>query len=64
VADLREIGIEDVLLDPAAVTAVEWPKEAIAAWIPNDARVWRVAIQVENDGTRTITVTPPNDDGS
>jgi tRNA threonylcarbamoyladenosine biosynthesis protein TsaE len=64
VADLREIGIEDVLLDPAAVTAVEWPKEAIAAWIPNDARLWKVAIQVENDDTRTITVTPPNDDGS
>ena len=60
VTDLREIGIEDMLSDPRAVTAVEWPKEAIATWIPPDARVWRIGIAVEEDDARTITITPPN----
>jgi tRNA threonylcarbamoyladenosine biosynthesis protein TsaE len=60
--DLREIGIEDTLSDPAAVTAVEWPKSTLAAWIPADARVWRVGITVEDDDTRSITITPPDND--
>ncbi len=59
--DLREIGIEDVLSDQTAVTAVEWPKEAIAAWIPAGTRVWRVGIAVKDDNTRTIEITPPNE---
>ncbi len=59
VTDLREIGIEDVLSDQNAVTAVEWPKEAIATWIPTGTRVWRVGITVEDDDTRTIEITPP-----
>ncbi len=42
ISDLREIGIEEVLSDPAAVVAVEWPKDVLATWIPADARVWRV----------------------
>ena len=59
-ADLRELGLEEVLSDPAAVVAVEWPKKAVATWIPNDARTWRIAITTNNDGTRTITIQPPN----
>jgi len=59
VTDLREIGIEDVLSDPAAVTAVEWPKEIIGTWIPADARLWKITITAEDDDTRTIEVTPP-----
>ena len=57
--DLREIGIEDVLSDPGAVVAVEWPKNALAAWIPADARVWRIAITVDADDSRGIDVAPP-----
>jgi tRNA threonylcarbamoyl adenosine modification protein YjeE len=57
--ELREIGIEEVLSDPTAVTAVEWPKETIAAWIPAGTRVWRIGITVEDDDTRTIEITPP-----
>ena len=62
VADLREIGLEDILSDPDAVTAVEWPKASAAVWIPADARVWRVTIVVEDDDTRAITITPPREE--
>jgi len=61
ITDLREIGIEDILSDQTAVTAVEWPKEAVATWIPAGARVWRVGIAVEDDDTRTFEITPPRD---
>ena len=61
IADLREVGLEDVLSDDAAVVAVEWPKNTLAAWIPIDARVWRVAITTEEDGTRRINITPPSE---
>jgi len=60
VADLREIGLEDTLSDPSAIIAVEWPKDTLATWIPADARVWRLAITIENDNSRRIEVTPPD----
>jgi len=59
IADLREIGIEEILSDAAAVVAVEWPKDALAAWIPADARVWRVVITTDADDTRRIEINPP-----
>jgi tRNA threonylcarbamoyladenosine biosynthesis protein TsaE len=59
IADLREIGIEEVLSDSAAVVAVEWPKDALARWIPTDARVWRVVITTETNDARRIEITPP-----
>ncbi len=59
ISDLREIGIEEILSDPAAVVAVEWPKDALATWIPADARVWRVLITTEDDDARRIEVTAP-----
>ena len=58
-SDLRETGIEDALSDAFAVVAVEWPKDAIATWIPADARVWRVGIIIEKDDIRTIEVNGP-----
>jgi tRNA threonylcarbamoyladenosine biosynthesis protein TsaE len=64
VADLREIGLEDILSEPDAVTAIEWPKKTIATWLPADARLWEVRIVVEDDDTRTITITPPNSENS
>ena len=60
IADLRELGLEDVLSDKAAVVAVEWPKNTLANWIPTDARVWRVAITTEEDGTRRIEINSPD----
>jgi tRNA threonylcarbamoyladenosine biosynthesis protein TsaE len=59
ISDLREIGIEEVLSDPAAVVAVEWPKDVLASWIPADARVWRVVITTGDDDTRRIEIVPP-----
>ena len=61
VADLRELGLEELLSDPGAVVAVEWPKDALAAWIPADARTWHVAVKVADDEARIITLTPPDD---
>lgn len=60
IADLREIGIEEILSDAAAIVAVEWPKDALATWIPADARLWRVAITTEADDTRRIEIKPPS----
>ena len=59
VADLREVGLSEVLSDTEAVIAVEWPKETLATWIPTDARVWRVVITIEEEDTRGIEVTSP-----
>ena len=59
VSDLREIGIEDVLSDPEAVIAVEWPKDVLATWIPRDARVWRVVITTEDGDARRIEIVAP-----
>lgn len=59
IADLREVGLGEVLSDTEAVVAVEWPKDILATWIPADARVWRVAITIEEDDARTVEITPP-----
>jgi tRNA threonylcarbamoyladenosine biosynthesis protein TsaE len=59
VRDLREIGVEEALSDPGAVTAVEWPKDVLATWIPGDARLWRVVITTSADDHRRIEITPP-----
>ncbi len=56
-AALREIGLEEMLSEAAAVVAVEWPKGTLARWLPADARVWRVEIVSQEDGRRRITVT-------
>ena len=61
VADLRELGLEELLSDPDAVVAVEWPKDTLATWVPSDARTWHVAITVADDEARIITLTPPDD---
>jgi tRNA A37 threonylcarbamoyladenosine biosynthesis protein TsaE len=60
ISDLREIGIEDVLSDPSAVTAIEWPKDALATWIPADARVWRIVITTGDDDSRRIEIATPD----
>lgn len=57
--ELRELGLEDLLSDPAAVVAIEWPRDAVASWVPHDARVWRIALTVEDDDSRSIVIHPP-----
>jgi tRNA threonylcarbamoyladenosine biosynthesis protein TsaE len=61
IADLREVGLEDVLSDDAAVVAVEWPKNTLATWIPADARIWRVTITAKDDDSRRIEIIPPSE---
>jgi tRNA threonylcarbamoyl adenosine modification protein YjeE len=60
IADLREIGLEELLSDPEAVVAVEWPKDTLAAWIPADAKCWRVEISTNDDDSRSIRIHPPH----
>lgn len=60
VGDLRELGLEELLSDPRAVVAMEWPKEGVMGWLPRDARVWRVALTVLDDDTREIEITEPD----
>lgn len=59
VGDLREMGMEDVLSDPRAVVAVEWPKETLATWLAADSRVWRVSISTQDDESRLIEIISP-----
>lgn len=58
-AELRELGIEEILSDPEAVTAVEWPKAALATWVPAGARLWRVTMTMRQLDAREITIEPP-----
>jgi len=60
VADLRELGLEDVLSDPEAVVAVEWPRNTIAQWVPADARVWRVSLTLTDTSVRNIEISGPD----
>jgi len=60
ISDLREIGIDEILSEDDAIVAVEWPKDALATWIPSDARVWRVVITAADDDTRQIEIHPPS----
>jgi tRNA threonylcarbamoyladenosine biosynthesis protein TsaE len=55
--DLRELGLDEVLSDPRAVVAVEWPKDTLATWIPNDSRVVRIGLRILEDDRREIEVT-------
>jgi tRNA threonylcarbamoyl adenosine modification protein YjeE len=57
--ELREVGVEEALSDPAAVVAVEWPKDTLAAWIPRAARVWRVRLTIVPSGVREVEITAP-----
>jgi tRNA threonylcarbamoyladenosine biosynthesis protein TsaE len=59
VADLREIGLDELLSDSTAVIAVEWPKDLLATWIPPDARTWSISITTEDDNSRRIEIIPP-----
>ena len=55
-ADLREVGLEDLLNDATAVVAVEWPKDTLVTWIPAAARVTRVHLEVAGGEVRSITI--------
>jgi tRNA threonylcarbamoyl adenosine modification protein YjeE len=56
---LYAIGIEEIMSDPWAVVAVEWPSDAALSWRPADARLWRIELILKKDGNRTITIDAP-----
>jgi len=58
-AALREIGLEELLSDAAAVVAIEWPRGPLARWLPADARMWRVRLTALDDDTRRIEIERP-----
>jgi tRNA threonylcarbamoyl adenosine modification protein YjeE len=60
---LREVGIEELLSESDAVAAVEWPRAEIVGWVPGDARLWEVLLEVLDDDRRRITVTEPEGEG-
>lgn len=59
--DLRELGLDDVFADPAAVVAVEWPKGALAHWMSRGTRHWHVLLEVVKGDERQISITSPED---
>jgi tRNA threonylcarbamoyladenosine biosynthesis protein TsaE len=58
-SELRALGLEEILSDPVAVTAVEWPRSMLAAWVPAASRVWRVRLTLLDGGARRIEIAPP-----
>lgn len=50
--EMRVLGFDELLLDPARIICIEWP-ERIHAVIPEDAL--QMSISIGDNGTRTIT---------
>jgi tRNA threonylcarbamoyladenosine biosynthesis protein TsaE len=58
-AALRETGLEELLSDPSAVLAIEWPRGPLEHWLPADARRWRVCLTVLEDDSRRVEIERP-----
>lgn len=58
-AALRETGLAELLDEPDAVGAIEWPRDELLNLEDRSSRVWHVVITVLPNGARTITVQPP-----
>ena len=59
---LREVGLEEVLSDPAAVVCVEWPRGPLVSWLPGDARLWRLRLVIAEGGVRRVELDEPGAD--
>jgi tRNA threonylcarbamoyladenosine biosynthesis protein TsaE len=53
---LRELGLEELLSEPDAVVAVEWPAEVLVDWLPQSSRRIEVGLEVRADGRRRVEV--------
>ncbi len=60
-AELDEIGLEELLSEPDAVTAIEWPKALLDHRLPPATPVWTVTFELLDGDRRRIAVTPPQD---
>ncbi len=57
--EILELGLDELLADPAAVTAVEWPRDLVDPDLPAPAGVWRVELEATSERTRKIRVHGP-----
>lgn len=57
--EMVELGLEELVADPAAVTAVEWPRDLVDPDLPAAAGVWRIEIEATGETTREIRVHAP-----
>ena len=60
-AELDEIGLEELLSEPDAVTAIEWPKDLLDRRLSPATPVWMVTFEVLDQTRRRIVVSPPAD---
>ncbi len=58
-AALRETGIAELLDEPDAVSAIEWPRHELVDPEGAGGRVWHVLITILEGGARSITITKP-----
>lgn len=54
---LRETGLEELLSEPDAVVAVEWPGQAVLSCIPRGSCRWLVQLAHTAEDARTIRIT-------
>ncbi len=52
--ELAEIGLDELFAEPAAVTAVEWPKHLVTPHLPPASRVWRVHFESLSETERRL----------
>lgn len=57
--ELRAVGLEDLLNDDAAITAIEWPRTSVHRLIAGIARPIIISITRNSDDSRTIEVQRP-----
>ncbi len=57
--EMVELGLEELVADPAAVTAVEWPRDLVDPALPAATTVWRIELEAVSERTRKIRVHGP-----
>ena len=57
--EMRSLGLEEPLSDPAGVVAVEWPVDTVTTLQPAGSRRWTVYLSICGDTVREIFVDSP-----
>ncbi len=55
---LREVGAEETLSQPDSVVAVEWPSEVLFDWTPDEVRLCRTQLTVNENDSPTTSILP------
>lgn len=56
---LRTIGLEELLSEPNAVVAIEWPLATVLGWQPRQARLWTLRFAIGEYSEREILIDAP-----